>query len=270
MNGLRSVTTGTNDLQKTKTLFSDILGLSVEEKNGALRFGDAELNSGTRIHFVEIPNYHCTNNHIDSIGLRIPTDEGIAEYQSILDNANIDYSATTDLNGHQYFQFKDHNGQPFEIYSNEHNTGTPLGMPTFDSVVNPLHQIQGLGPVIVKVNELVLTQSILTKVFSLEHFAEYLPYDDAPQKIQVFKIGDGGLGGELHIYSAEDEVKMPEHGIVEQVEFATESPEIYQNAVQQLEIIGIPYQTLDQGESKSLRISENSGITFILTLENIK
>ena len=66
-------------------------------------------------------------------------------------------------------------------------------MPTFDSVVNPLHQIQGLGPVIVKVNELVLTQSILTKVFSLEHFAEYLPYDDAPQKIQVFKIGDGGF-----------------------------------------------------------------------------
>ena len=67
-------------------------------------------------------------------------------------------------------------------------------MPSFDSSVNPLHQIQGLGPVILKVNELSITTSILTRVFGLDLFAEYLPSEDANENIQVFKIGEGGLG----------------------------------------------------------------------------
>ena len=65
MNGLRSVTTGTDNLEKTKTLFKDILGLNVADKGNALRFGDAKLNSGTRIHFVEIPKYQNDDNHIE-------------------------------------------------------------------------------------------------------------------------------------------------------------------------------------------------------------
>ena len=61
----------------------------------------------------------------------------------------------------------------FDIYSNEHNVGIQLGMPDFDSSVNPLHQVQGLGPVILQVNELSVTASLLTHVFGLHHFAEY-------------------------------------------------------------------------------------------------
>src|SRR5699024_9563494 len=190
MNGLRSVTTGTNDLSKTKELFSSILGLNVADKGQALRCGDAELNSSTRIHVVEVPNYINNNNHIENIGLRVPSDEGLEEYQSILEQHQITFGAPTDLNGHKHFNFQDQNGQTFNIYSNEHNSGTPLGIPTFESNVNPLHQIQGLGPVILKVNDIVLTQSILTRVFGLEHFAEYTPNDHANFKIQVFRIGD--------------------------------------------------------------------------------
>lgn len=268
MNGLRSVTTGTNDLEKTKNLFKDVLGLNVANKGQALRFGDADLSSGTRLHFVEIPNYTNTNNHIENIGLRVPSDEGLDEYKSILDQHQIEHGSITDLNGHKYFDFTDQNDQYFNIYSNEHNIGAPLGMPSLESNVNPLHQIQGLGPVLLKVNELLLTQSILSKVFDLTLFAEYSPNADANYKVQVFRIGEGGLGGELHIYATEEPIKMPEHGIVEQIEFATESKAQFQNAIQQLEVIGIAYQTLDQDGEKSLRITEHSGLTFILTLEN--
>lgn len=35
----------------------------------------------------------------------------------------------------------------------------------------------------------------------------------------------------------------------------------------ELDDIGIPYQTLNQGDAQSLRITENSGISFIYTLE---
>ncbi|WP_251942961.1 MULTISPECIES: VOC family protein [Staphylococcus] len=270
MNGLRSVTTGTNDLFQTKKIFNEIIGLNVNEMGNALRFGDAELSSGTRLHFVEIPNYSIENNNIDEISVRVPSDEGLIEYKSILDKLEYNHSDIANLNGHSYFNFQDQNGQTFNIFSNEHNTGAPLGMPSFESSVNPLHQVQGLGPVLVKVNQLLITQSILTQVFGLDHFAEYTPSSEQSKAIQVFRIGDGGLGGELHIYEVEEELKMPEHGIVEQIEFATESKEQFQNAMQQLESIGIKYQTLDQGGEQSLRITENSGLTFILTLENNK
>ena len=56
---------------------------------------------------------------------------------------NIQFSSITELNGNQHFNFKDDNHQIFDIYSNELNVGIGLGTPTFESAVNPLHQIQG-------------------------------------------------------------------------------------------------------------------------------
>lgn len=268
MSGIRSVTLGTSDLSKTKELFENILGLNSSEKgDNALRFGDADLNPGTRIHFVEVPNNDYQNSHIDSVGLRTPSDSGLDEYQDILNQHQISFSSITELNGNMQFNFEDHNQQLFDIYSNEHNTGVPLGMPSFDSTVNPLHQIQGLGPVILKVNELSITASILNKVFGLHIFAEYLPSEEATKAIQVFKIGEGGLGGELHLYEAESDITNQDNEMIEQVEFSTNSKSDFENAKQTLEDIGIPYQTLQQDDSESLRITENSGISFIYTLD---
>lgn len=85
MSGLRSVTLGTSDLSKTKDLFENILGFNSSKKGeNALRFGDANLSPGTRIHFVEVPKSNYQNLHIDSVGLRTPSDSGLDEYQSIL------------------------------------------------------------------------------------------------------------------------------------------------------------------------------------------
>lgn len=61
-------------------------------------------------------------------------------------------------------------------------------MPSFESAVNPLHQVQGLGPVILKVNHVDITGQILTNIFGLEVFAEYQPFDNADYHVQVFKI----------------------------------------------------------------------------------
>ena len=98
MSGLRSVTLGTSDLSKTKDLFENIL----EKGEHALRFGDANLSPGTRIHFVEVPNNNYQNLHIDSVGLRTPSDSGLDEYQSIFTNHQISYSSITELNGNKH------------------------------------------------------------------------------------------------------------------------------------------------------------------------
>ena len=48
-------------------------------------------------------------------------------------------------------------------------------MPSFESAVNPLHQVQGLGPVILKVNHVDITGQILTNIFGLEVFENTNP-----------------------------------------------------------------------------------------------
>ena len=90
MSGLKSVTLGTSDLSKTKDLFENILGFNSSKKGeNALRFGDANLSPGTRIHFVEVPKSNYQNLHIDSVGLRTPSDSGLDEYQSFYQSSNV-------------------------------------------------------------------------------------------------------------------------------------------------------------------------------------
>lgn len=116
-------------------------------------------------------------------------------------------------------------------------------------------------------NELSVTTSILTQVFQLDLFAEYLTHEDAQQPIQVFRIGEGGLGGEIHLFESDEDIQMNTHGPIEQVEFSTSDTQLYLQAKNRLDEIGVPYQTLEQDTSESLRITENSGISFIYTLE---
>ncbi|MQE51760.1 hypothetical protein, partial [Vibrio parahaemolyticus] len=99
------------------------------------------------------------------------------------------------------------------------------------------------------------------------HYAEYESTEFPDQVIQVFQIGEGGLGGELHLYQPNEPIELKEEGIVEQIEFSANSVEAFNNAQKELDDIGIPYQTLNQGDAQSLRITENSGISFIYTLE---
>ena len=74
------------------------------------------------------------------IGLRTPTDSGL-EYAEILCK-DIPFTTVKELNGNKYFSLEDNNGHIFSIYSNENNYGVGLGMPSFESAVNPLHQVR--------------------------------------------------------------------------------------------------------------------------------
>ncbi len=94
---------------------------------------------------------------------------------------SIPFTTVKELNGNKYLSLEDNEWSYFtkRIYSNENNYGVGLGMPSFESAVNPLHQVQGLGPVILKVNHVDITGQILTNIFGLEVFAEYQPFDNA-------------------------------------------------------------------------------------------
>ncbi|MBO1197820.1 VOC family protein [Staphylococcus simiae] len=268
MCGLTSVTLGTTNLQQTKHFMVDILGLTFDKHiDQGMRFGDADLNPGTRIHFIEVPGDELETSHIESIGLRTPSDLGLTEYQEILDNHGIAHTTLKELNGNQYFSFEDYNNHVISIYSNENNSGVGLGMPSINSTVNPLHQVQGLGPVILKVNDVTTTSQILSRIFGLELFAEYMPYEDANYYVQVFNIGTGGLGGEIHLCQANPTIQLPDYGVVDQIEFSTQDQAQFNEVMSKLNQIELPYETLQQDDFESIRITENSGLSFIYTLQ---
>ncbi|HDE6980998.1 TPA: VOC family protein [Staphylococcus aureus] len=268
MCGLRSITLGTTNIEQTKHFMVDILGLNYEELlENSIRFGDADISPGTRLQFIQVPSEQLEESHFVGIGLRTPTDSGLEEYAEILSNKDIPFTTVKELNGNKYFSLEDNNGHIFSIYSNENNYGVGLGMPSFESAVNPLHQVQGLGPVILKVNHVDITDQILTNIFGLEVFAEYQPFDNADYHVQVFKVGTGGLGGEIHLMPVETEMTMPEYGAVDQVEFETKDADFFNQAKSRLDEVEIPYQTLEQDDIESIRITENSGLSFIFTLQ---
>ncbi len=74
-------------------------------------------------------------------------------------------------------------------------------------------------------------------------------------------------GGEIHLMPVETEMTMPEYGAVDQVEFETKDADFLNQAKSRLDEVEIPYQTLEQDDIESIRITENSGLSFIFTLQ---
>ena len=65
----------------------------------------------------------------------------------------------------------------------------------------------------------------------------------------------------------DNEIDMPEYGAVDQVEVETKDRDYFNQAKLRLDEVEIPYQTLEQDDIESIRITENSGLSFIFTLQ---
>ena len=50
----------------------------------------------------------------------------------------------------------------------------------------------------------------------------------------------------MHLYQSNEQVELKEEGIVEQIEFNTNSTEDFEHAQKELDEIGIPYQILNR------------------------
>lgn len=263
----RSVTLGTKSIDKTIDLFHNMLGMAYEKKGNRVQFGDAERAPGTRLQFVEIAEtIEPTHQHFESIGLRTPSNDGVEEYMSILQEYQHAFEGPTHMNGHQYIQFSNDDAQRFDIFSDEANVGIGLGMPNEDSSVSPLHQVQGLGPVMLRTHEPAVTMMLLNDLFGFEAIAEYTS-PKTEKRVIVMEGEGGGLGAEVHIYET-DAMQLPPYGIVEQLEFTAHDENEFNYAFNQLNHHDIPFQQLqnEQQGTRAIRVNDISGLAFILTL----
>ncbi|MEJ7540795.1 VOC family protein [Staphylococcus intermedius] len=263
----RSVTLATKSIDKTIDLFHNMLGMAYVRKGNRIQFGDAELSPGTRLQFVEIAeNIEPAHQHFESVALRTPSNDGIDEYVAILKEHQHVYEGPTHLNGHQLIQFSDADAQQFAIFSNEVNVGIGLGIPNEKSSVSPIHQVQGMGPLMLRTHEPVVTITLLSDLFGFKPIAEYTS-PQTNQRVIVMEGDGGGLGAEVHIYQS-DILQMPPYGIVEQLEFTAQHENEFNYALNQLNHHDIPFQQLqnEQQGTRAIRVNDISGLALILTL----
>lgn len=267
MSGIRSITLGTENIDKTHDLFHNIIGMPCKKQKNAIQFGDAFLSPGTRLQFVEIPKSIANDSsHFKTVGLRTPSHLGVDEYKAILDTHQIQHSDITSLNQNLHFHFWDDNEQQFDIFSNELNAGISLGTPSENSSVNPIHQVQGVGPIILHTIKKPVLMTLLSKIFNFEPYAKY---QQNGQDIFVLQRSGGGLGAEIHVLADKDEFPRHDYGVLEQVEFTAENAEEFHNTIKTLKENDIPYEHLrnSEAQTESIRVLDITGLGLLLTLD---
>ncbi|MDJ1088417.1 VOC family protein [Macrococcus caseolyticus] len=273
-NGLHHVTVITHDIQRFYTFYNKVLGLKLLKEtenieNTAMKnlyFGDNKGNAGTLLSVIEVANplsIKYTTDEIYAYSLRVPTDYSLYVFKLRFDEMNIKYDTVIKLNGRHALPFYDCDGRCVYLISDEHNKGIPLGEPDDDSNVDAIHQILGLGPVLINVSEQLLTSSILTQVLDLKHTSSYQLAAHG-NGVQVFTSGDGGSGGEIHV--VQGAVSEKKHSAnIEQVGLSV-TEEVLSEYKKRLESINIPHSEIsDRKFYKTLFFKDPCGIVFELS-----
>lgn len=270
MNGLRSVTLWTKNLEETESFFNNILCLNTllnKEKN-ILHVGDANLAPGTRIIYKLLSEEVDYNeSHFYGIGLRVPTDLGLTEYQQQFDKYEVHYEETQQLNGRNFFKFYDNNGHAFFIISDENNHGVPLGTAYDHGPISPIHKVQGIGPIMLKSPETNATGSLLKNILDLQLYAEYKTVNSEPAI--VFNIGAGGNGGELHLVHHNSAIKSLNPPI-ERVAITIDDTNKFETIIDKIKEINLQHQMIQHEEQiTSIFIRDIAGIIITLTLDTL-
>ncbi|WP_414043140.1 ring-cleaving dioxygenase [Macrococcus sp. EM39E] len=270
--GLHHVTAITSDAQKCYDFYHNVLGLKLVKKTVNqdsidtyhLFFADNEGSPGTDVTFFDFngaPKNISGTNEIYAFTLRVPTDYSLYYFKQRFDEMNVKYDGVMQLNGKHALPFYDFDERLIYLISDENNAGIPMGKPNPDSPIESIHQILGLGPIMLAVEHTLVTASVLTQVLGMERIGDYA-HQQSLDKVHVFKMGDGGNGGEVHLLKRTGQ-SVQGYGGTHHVAFRVKDEIQLQKALNTLNEGNIPNSGLvDRYYFKSLYFRDISGILF--------
>ncbi len=122
------------------------------------------------------------------------------------------------------------------------------------------HQIRGLGPIVLTVEELSRTAFVLTEVINMRLLRDYAAYG---AHIHVFAMGEGGPAAELHVIEQKDPPARQGAGGVHHVAFRTPDEAQYHAWTKRLNQLGVANSgEIDRFYFRSLYFREPNGILF--------
>jgi glyoxalase family protein len=227
-----------------------------------LFYADGKANPGTDLTFFDFPvaPEQRGANSISRTGLRVAGEGSLGFWRDRLRKAGGVTGEVVEVDGRLTLPFEDGEGQRLVLVD---DGGTGSASPWQGSPVPAEHQIRGLGPIVMNVRDISRTEKLLTGVMNMRCERDYAA-PDAPARVQVFAMGEGGPAAELHVIEQRDlPAARQGAGGVHHIAFRTPDTTQYQAWAQRLNELGIRNSgEIDRFYFRSLYFREPNGILF--------
>jgi glyoxalase family protein len=224
-----------------------------------LFYADGKANPGTDLTFFDFPAApeRRGSNSISRTGLRVSGETSLGYWKDRLTKAGGRTGGVTEVDGRLTLPFEDGEGQRLVLVD---DGGKGEASPWQKSSVPAEHQIRGLGPIILSVQDRSRTAAVLTGVMNMTPVRDYA-YEDVP--VHVFAFGEGGPAAELHVIEQEGAMARQGAGGVHHVAFRTPDDAQYEAWAQRLNELGVRNSgAIDRFYFRSLYFREPNGILF--------
>jgi glyoxalase family protein len=227
-----------------------------------LFYADGNANPGTDLTFFDFPAApeRRGSNSISATSLRVAGEKSLGYWRDRLKKAGGHTGDVREVDGRLRLPFEDGEGQRLMLVD---DGGAGPASPWEKSPVPVEHQIRGLGPIVLNVQDLARTEEVLARVMNMRLARDY-PAPDANTQIHVFAMGEGGPAAELHVIESGD-LPMARQGAggVHHVAFRTPDAEQYHAWARRLNELGVRNSgEIDRFYFRSLYFREPNGILF--------
>jgi glyoxalase family protein len=270
LSGIHHLTAVSADASGNVQFYTKHLGLRMVKKTVNqddvsayhLFYADGLASPGSDITFFDFPTGPETrgNNTITRTGMRVDGEATLEWWHARLTKAAVKVGDITKVDGRLTLAFEDPEGQRLALVDDE---GKGTAHVWEKSVVPAEHQIRGLGPIIMTVPELRMTDLVLTQVMNMKQVRDYPHPDSKGDGVHVYQMGEGGPAAELHVAVRPNLAPgHPGAGGVHHVAFRSPDKD-YDAWAAQLKEMRIPNSgKVDRYWFKSLYFREPNGILF--------
>jgi glyoxalase family protein len=228
-----------------------------------LFYADGKANPGTDLTFFDFPAAPEARgtNSISRTGLRVAGERTLGYWRDRLRQADVMTRDVTEVDGRLTLPFEDGEGQRLVLFD---DGGQGPSSPWERSPVPAEHQIRGLGPIVLTVQDLSRTASVLTDVMNMRRARDYAAHG---ADIHVFAMGEAtdenNPAAELHVLEDKGSPARQGAGGVHHVAFRTPDEAQYHAWTQRLTDLRVPHSgEIDRFYFRSLYFREPGGILF--------
>jgi glyoxalase family protein len=271
LTGVHHLTAVSANIRENHRFYTQTLGMrlvkrSVNQDDVSayhLFYADAKGSPGSDLTFFDWPvqrerrgTRSITRTHLRVAGL-----DALEWWAQQLRERAVATGQVTERDGRLMLDFEDLEGQRLSLVDDQ---GAGEAHPWERSPVPAEHQVRGLGPIMLSVPSLRLTDIILQKALNMRPVREYPHPENPKHTVHVYEMGPGGPHAELHVAVQPDlPVTHPGAGGVHHVAFRTPSYQEHDAWVERLTELGIPNSGLvDRYYFRSLYFREPNGILF--------
>ncbi|MGE3797013.1 MAG: ring-cleaving dioxygenase [Thermomicrobiales bacterium] len=270
LTGIHHLTAISAQIRENKRFYTEDIGMrlvkrSVNQDDVSayhLFYADAKGSPGTDLTFFDwpVPRERRGAPAIVRTALRVGGASSMDYWRERFQRHGIIHTETEERDGRLTLDFEDPEGQRLSLIDDQ---GVGESFPWEESPVPAQYQVRGLGPITLSVPSLAPTDKVLQEVMNMRPVRAYPHQENPTHAVQVYEMGPGGPGAELHV-AVQPDLPYTQQGAggVHHVAFRTPDGD-YDAWAERLVSMGIPNSgKVDRYWFRSLYFREPNGILF--------